>query len=150
VGGYNALHLCHLVFPEADLVVAGKAVDEGSGPAQGDTSCTANRDTSEHSSTVLHGALASDSDERAKGVNADDVEPGKAGSLVIKQETPQTVLDGAFEGSPATLWGILTSEAERTDVAENDVGLIKATQRHGIRGNRARVSCLVPDYNDIS
>jgi len=149
VGGYDALHLCYLVLLEADPVVAGKAIDDGAGPAQGDTSCIANRNTSQISSTVLHGALASDSDERAERVNADDDEPGEAGSSAIKQETPGTVLDGAPEGSSATLWGILASEAERTDVAEKEVGLIEATHRHGIRGDRARVSCLVMAYNDI-
>ncbi len=149
MGGYDALHLCHLVPLEADPMVAGKAVDDGARPVRGDRSCTANKDTSEHSSTALQGVLASDSDERSKRVNADDEGPRKAGSLIIKQEKPQTVLDGAFEGSPVTLWGILASEAERTDVAENDVGLIEATHRHGIRGDMARVSCLVLAYNDI-
>jgi len=139
-----------LVSSEADPVAAGKAVDGGAGHAQGDASCAANGGTTEDSSRVLQAALASDSDEWGKRANADEDEPGKAGSLITKQEKPQKVLDGAFEGSPATLWGMLASEAERTDVAGNDVGLIEATQRHGIWGNRARVSCLVPDYNDIS
>jgi len=130
-------------------VIAGKAVDNGAGPAQGDASCTANGGTSEHSPTVLRRALPSDSDDRGKRVDADDDEPGKAGSSAIKQEMSQKVPDGALEGSAATLWEILASEDERTDVIENDVGLIEATQRHGNRGNRARVSCLVLAYNDI-
>lgn len=145
MGGCDALHLCYLVFLEAD---AGKEVDNGAGPAQGEASCTAQVGNSIDTSKMLQEALAWKG-ERVKTANATINEIKKAGSLVIMQETPQTVLDGAFEGSPATLWGILSSEAERTDVAENDVGLIEATQRHGIRGTRARVSCLVLAYNDV-
>lgn len=144
----DALHFCLLVFLEADDVLAGKATDSGAVPALGDESCAASEGTPKPSSTAPKEALASESG-KVKTANAVDDDTEMTDCSALKQDSPRTALDGALEGSSATLWGILASEVERTDVAENEVGLIKATQRYRIRGNRAKVSCPVLLYGDL-